>query len=132
MTEKDQLEQQLERILIVDDDADASFTIGEIVESLGYETSFASNGYECLDRLNIEVPDIVLLDIMMPKMDGFQTIKRIRENENYKDLNVYALTAYAMLSDKDIIEKNGFNGLFTKPVNTIQIERRLNQIFSVT
>lgn len=118
------------KILIVDDDDDARFTIGEIVESLGYETSFAVNGYQCLDRLHTEVPDIVLLDIMMPKMDGFQTIKKIRENKNFKDINVYALTAYAMLSDKEIIEKNGFNGLFTKPVNTIQIERKLNQIFN--
>lgn len=118
------------KILIVDDDDDARFTIGEIVQSLGYDTSFAANGYQCLERLNTEIPDIVLLDIMMPKMDGFQTIKKIRENEKFKEINVYALTAYAMLSDKDIIEKNGFNGLFTKPVNTIQIERKLNQIFN--
>ena len=66
----------------------------------------------------------------MPKMDGFQTIKKIREDENFCNLNVYALTAYAMLSDKEIIEKNGFTGLFTKPINTIQIERKLNQIFN--
>ncbi len=66
---------------------------------------------------------------MMPKMDGFQTIKKIRENKGYAKLNVFALTAYAMLSDKEIIEKNGFDGLFTKPLNTSQIERKLSQIF---
>ncbi|MCW8850918.1 MAG: response regulator, partial [Melioribacteraceae bacterium] len=120
------------KVLIVDDDADARFTIGEVVKSLGYETIFASNGYECLDKLKLELPDLILLDIMMPKMDGFQTIKKIRENKDYSKLNVFALTAYAMLSDKDIIEKNGFNGLFTKPLNTSQIERKLNQIFEST
>ena len=119
-------------ILIVDDDADARFTIGEIVKSLGYETVFATNGYECLEKLKMELPDLILLDIMMPKMDGFQTIKKIREHKDYENLNVFALTAYAMLSDKDIIEKNGFDGLFTKPLNTSQIERKLNQIFEPT
>ncbi|MCB9207731.1 MAG: response regulator [Ignavibacteriales bacterium] len=115
------------KVLVVDDNYDARFTIGEIVEALGYQPSFATNGVECLEYLNEEIPDLVLLDIMMPQMDGFQTIKKIREK--YKDLNVYALTAYAMLSDRDIIEKNGFNGLITKPINTAQLERKLNQIF---
>ncbi len=117
------------KVLIVDDDSDARFTIGEIIKSLNYEPIFATNGYECLEKLNDEWPNLILLDIMMPKMDGFQTIKKIRENEKFKELNVYALTAYAMLSDKEIIEKNGFDGLFTKPINTVQLERKLTNIF---
>ncbi len=117
------------KVLIVDDNDDARFTIGEIIESLGYQPEFATNGFECLDKLKVELPDLVLLDIMMPKMDGFQTIKKIREHKIYNNLKVYALTAYAMLTDKEIIEKNGFNGLFTKPINTVQLERKLNQIF---
>jgi len=118
------------KILIVDDDSDARFTIGEITRTLGYEPYFATNGYDCLEKLNKELPDLVLLDIMMPKMDGFQTIKKIREDERFGHLEVYALTAYAMLSNKEIIEKNGFSGLITKPINTIQLERKLNQIFT--
>jgi len=66
----------------------------------------------------------------MPQMDGFEAIKRIRNDSRFKNLNVYALTAYAMLSDKEIIEKNGFNGLFTKPINTHLIEKKLKSIFS--
>lgn len=117
------------KILVVDDDRDARFTIGEIIESLGYHPIFAKDGYECLEKLENEIPELVLLDIMMPRMDGFKTIKKIRENKLTKDLKVYALTAYAMLTDKEIIEKNGFDGLFTKPINTIQLERHLNNIF---
>jgi CheY-like chemotaxis protein len=82
--------------------------------------------------LKSENPDLVLLDIMMPKMDGFQTIKEIRINPNTKELKVYALTAYAMLSDRDIIEKNGFDGLFTKPINTIQLEKKIKGILNLT
>lgn len=117
------------KILIVDDVIDARFTIGEIVKSLGYKPIYASNGYECLEKM-IENPDLILLDIMMPKLDGFQTIKKIREDKRYSNTKVFALTAYAMLSDKEIIEKNGFDGLFTKPINTVQLERKLNQIFN--
>ncbi|MBK7105426.1 MAG: response regulator [Ignavibacteriae bacterium] len=118
-------------ILVVDDDKDARFTIGEIIKSLGYNPIFAEDGFECLEILKNEKPDIVLLDIMMPKMDGFQTIKKIRNNPETKTLRVFALTAYAMLSDREIIEKNGFNGLFTKPVNTGQLEKRLKNIFKL-
>ncbi len=118
------------KVLVVDDDNDALFTIGEIIDSLGYEPVYASNGYECLEKLDKEIPDLVLLDIMMPQMDGFEAIKRIRKDARFKMLTVYALTAYAMLSDKEIIEKNGFDGLLTKPINTHLLEKKLKSIFS--
>jgi signal transduction histidine kinase/DNA-binding response OmpR family regulator/HAMP domain-containing protein len=119
-------------ILLVDDDNDARFTIGEIIKSIGYNPIYAKDGFECLEVLNSERPDLVLLDIMMPKMDGFQTIKKIRQNSATKNLKVYALTAYAMLSDREIIEKNGFDGLFTKPINTGQLEKKLRTILKLT
>ncbi|MEE9432342.1 MAG: response regulator [Melioribacteraceae bacterium] len=118
------------KIMVVDDDSDALFTIGEIIDNLGYEPIYASNGFECLEKLETQPPELILLDIMMPKMDGFETIKRIRGNDKFNNLNVFALTAYAMLSDKEIIEKNGFDGLFTKPINTNLLEKKLKSIFS--
>ncbi len=105
-------------ILIVDDDNDSLFTIGEIVKELNYETLFAHNGVECLLTLKHIEPDLILLDIMMPQMDGFETIKRIRAEERFAHLPVLALTAYAMLDNKNVIEKNGFDDLITKPVNS--------------
>ncbi len=119
-------------ILIVDDDNDARFTIGEIIKTIGYNPIYARDGFECLEILKTEKPDLVFLDIMMPKMDGFQIIRQIRQNPSIKELKVYALTAYAMLSDKDIIEKNGFDGLFTKPINTVQLEKKLKGILNLT
>ena len=105
-------------ILVVDDDSDSLFTIGEIVKELNYETIFAHNGVECLLTLKHVEPDLILLDIMMPQMDGFETIKRIRTEERFEHIPVLALTAYAMLDNKNVIEKNGFNDLITKPVNS--------------
>ncbi len=117
-------------VLVVDDDQDARFTIGEIIKSLGYNPLYASDGFECIEILTSEKPDLILLDIMMPQMDGFQTIKKIRNNISTKELKVFALTAYAMLSDREIIEKNGFDGLFSKPINTVQLENKLKSIFN--
>lgn len=77
------------KILIVDDDKDARFTIGEIIENLGYEPLFASNGYECLEKLKTITPHLILLDIMMPQMDGFETIKRIRKDSKFINLKVF-------------------------------------------
>ncbi|MHB8931399.1 MAG: ATP-binding response regulator [Melioribacteraceae bacterium] len=105
-------------ILIVDDDNDALFTIGEFVKELNCDTIFAHNGMECLLTLNHVQPDLIFLDIMMPQMDGFETIKRIRGDEKFAKIPVIALTAYAMLDNKNIIEKNGFNDLVTKPINS--------------
>jgi len=105
-------------ILIVDDDNDTLYTIGEIVNENEFHTIFAHNGVECLLMLNHVTPDLILLDIMMPQMDGFETIKRIRSNSKFANLPVIALTAYAMLDNKTIITKNGFNDLITKPVTS--------------
>ena len=105
-------------ILIVDDNNDALFTIGEFVKEMNCNTIFAHNGMECLLTLNHVEPDLIFLDIMMPQMDGFETIKRIRSEKKYFNIPVIALTAYAMLDNKEVIEKNGFNDLVTKPINS--------------
>ncbi len=117
-------------VLIVDDDRDTLYTVGEIIKHMGYRTEYAVNGIECLLALDKIKPELILLDIMMPKMDGFETIKQIRQNDVYKNYRVIALTAHAMLDDKEIIEKNGFNGLVTKPINTKELEKKINQLIN--
>ncbi|MFA7290382.1 MAG: response regulator [Melioribacteraceae bacterium] len=130
MNNDDTIVNKNELIMVVDDNNDTLYTIGEILKDLGYETIFASNGVECLAILNTKIPDIILLDIMMPQMDGFQTIKRIKGEAKYSSIPVIALTAYAMLDNKGIIERNGFNDLITKPVNTIELETKIKKYLS--
>lgn len=115
--EKKKTKKSKPTILIVDDDDDALFTVGEYVKELDYDTIFAHNGMECLLMLNHVIPDLIFLDIMMPQMDGFETIKRIRSENRFSKLPVVALTAYAMLDNQNVIEKNGFNDLITKPID---------------
>lgn len=117
-------------VLIVDDDPDTLFTITEMVSAANCKTITATNGKECLKVLEERKPDLVLLDIMMPEMDGFQTIKRIRENPALNDLIVYAVTAKAMAGDKEIILKSGFSDYIPKPVNGTFMKSKIEQLFS--
>jgi len=123
-------QENLPSVMIVDDDPDTLFTIDEIVQACGCSTYLAKNGIECLKLLEEATPDLVLLDIMMPKMDGFQTIKLIRENEKWQDLPVYAVTAKAMSADREIILKQGFNDLVPKPVNAQSLSFKIKQLIS--
>lgn len=118
-------------IMLVDDDPDTLYTVGEIISELGYNTLFASNGNECLNQLKKQIPDLVLLDIMMPVMDGFETIKRIKSIKEYKNIPVVALTAYAMINESKIIERNGFTGLITKPIHRKELIERIKKYLKV-
>lgn len=114
-------------ILIVDDDPDILFTLKEIVQSLGYKGEIANGGRECLSILEIEKPDLILLDIMMPEMNGFQTIKKIKESEKFKDIPVFAVSAKAMSSEKNIILKHGFDEFIPKPVDAKILDYKMQK-----
>ena len=66
----------------------------------------------------------------MPEMDGFQTIIKIRENEKWQELTVFAVTAKAMSDDKEIIIKQGFNDIIPKPVNATSLSFKIKQLIS--
>ena len=117
-------------VLIVDDEPDVLFTINELVQACNCKTIVAKNGIECLKILEQSTPDLILLDIMMPEMDGFQTIKKIKENQRLKDIPVFAVSAKAMSDDKRIILKHGFEDFIPKPVDSIIISYKLRKIFN--
>ena len=117
-------------VLIVDDDPDTLFTLNEMVLAAGCKTHLANSGPECLKILEHVKPDLIMLDIMMPEMDGFQTLKNIRSNTALAGISIYAVTAKAMVGDKEIILKHGFNDYISKPVNSTTISGKINQLFS--
>ena len=117
-------------VLIVDDDPDTLFTLNEMVQATGCKTHLAKSGMECLKILENVRPDLIMLDIMMPEMDGFQTLKNIRSNTDLAGIPIYAVTAKAMVGDKEIILKHGFNDYIPKPVNSTIISSKIAQLFS--
>jgi signal transduction histidine kinase/CheY-like chemotaxis protein/HAMP domain-containing protein len=117
-------------VLIVDDDPDSLFTLSEILEACDCKTILAKNGIECIKSLEQTIPDLILLDIMMPELDGFQTISRIRQNEKWAHIPVFAITAKAMLEDKQVILSHGFDDYISKPVNSGVLAFKIERLFT--
>ncbi len=85
--------QKLANILIVDDDPDVREAVKIILETQPYELIFASNGEECLEQVKKNTPDLIILDLLMPKKDGFEVIKELREHPSYPRIPILVLTA---------------------------------------
>ncbi|MFN0167820.1 MAG: response regulator [Bryobacteraceae bacterium] len=123
----------MSRILIVDDDPVCRDLLGESLSFMGYETRFASDGLEALELLEEETPDLILMDLAMPRLDGFGTIRRIRGDSRFVKLPVIAVTAHAMQDQREEALALGFNEYFTKPVNPMcLLNRAALEIVSIT
>jgi CheY-like chemotaxis protein len=116
-----------DKILIVDDDSDTLYTVGDMIKELNYTVEFAEDGYSALESIQEAKPALILLDIMMPGMDGFETVRKIREFYKPESLPVLALTAYAMIDDKEVLKRNGFNDLVSKPVKMVDLKNKIEQ-----
>ncbi len=106
-------------ILVVDDDMRNVFALTNLLEDKGVKVVVARDGFESLEKLSLHKEiNLVLMDIMMPKMDGFEAMSRIREQSAFKDLPIIALTAKAMKGDRSKCIEAGANDYLAKPVNT--------------
>lgn len=103
-------------ILVADDEPDNVDVVAETLEYHGVTVRTAANGEEALDILKSFVPDLVLLDLSMPKMDGWETRRHIKSNPATAAIPVVALSAHAMHGDKARALEVGFDGYLTKPV----------------
>ena len=109
-------------ILLVDDDARSSFALSNRLEESSIKVLRAFDGQDALQALNDHPQvDLVLMDIMMPVMDGYQTMQEIRKQDRFRKLPIIALTAKAMKEDKDKCLKAGANDYLSKPVDTSKL-----------
>ena len=81
------------KVMVVDDESDILFTVGRMLEMSGYIVIKATDGKDCLKKLNELTPDLVLLDIMMPEMSGWDVAAKIKENPSWCDIPIIFLTA---------------------------------------
>jgi len=104
-------------VLLVEDDVRNIFALSSVLEPLGVQLQIARNGREALDTLVNQDFDLVLMDIMMPEMDGLTAMREIRRNPQWQDLPIIALTAKAMADDREHCLEAGANDYIAKPVD---------------
>jgi CheY-like chemotaxis protein/HAMP domain-containing protein len=110
------------RVLIADDDVRNVFALASVLERHGVEVLFAENGHEAIAALEANPGvDLVLMDIMMPELDGYEATRRIRADKRFAKLPIISLTAKAMKGDREKSIESGASDYITKPVETDQL-----------
>ncbi|QHG86479.1 response regulator [Xanthomonas sp. NCPPB 1638] len=104
-------------VLLAEDDVRNIFALSSVLEPLGVTLEIARNGREALERLATRDVDLVLMDIMMPEMDGLTAMRQIRANRQWQDLPIIALTAKAMADDREHCLEAGANDYIAKPID---------------
>jgi CheY-like chemotaxis protein len=113
------------RVLVVDDNRDAADSMGLLVESAGAATLVAYSGESAIEAIEDFKPTVVLLDLGMPGMDGFEACRRIRQKYGQKVL-IVALSGWGQESDKQQAQRAGFDTHLTKPADPSVLEAALS------
>jgi len=112
-------------ILIVDDNNQNLQVLAGILEGCGYDTGYAMNGMQAIHYVELEKPDLILLDVMMPEMDGYETCVRLKANPDYASIPIIFLTARIDISDIVKGFEAGGQDYITKPFNTAELKSRV-------
>ena len=120
----------MRKVLIAEDNAVNRELLRELLETRGYTVLEACDGQEALHMIDQAQPDILLLDIGMPVLDGFAVVRKIRENPHLAKLRVVAVTAYAMRDDREKILGAKFDGYLSKPVNSRSLTQELDRLLT--
>ena len=113
------------RVLVVDDNADAAESIGVLLQLWGHEVRLAHSGEEALQAVSDFHPHVVLLDIGLPVMDGYEVARRLRRELGGEEAVVVALTGYGQESDRRQAQEAGFDHHLTKPVEPEALQELL-------
>jgi PAS domain S-box-containing protein len=114
------------RILVVDDNVDSAESLAMLLEITGNQTYLAHDGVEAIESVEKYLPEVVLLDIGLPKLDGHEVCRRVREQPWGKDIRIIALTGWGQDDDRRKSEEAGFNGHLVKPVDYDELLALLN------
>ncbi|WP_324282845.1 PAS domain S-box protein [Cyanobacterium aponinum UTEX 3221] len=117
-------------ILLVDDDEENIYAISDYLQIKGFSLEVAKNGKDALNKLKDINPCIILMDIQMPELDGFETIRLIKENPRWQNIPIVAVTALAMTGDKEKCLNAGANDYLSKPFRLKDLIEKINTILS--
>jgi DNA-binding response OmpR family regulator len=118
------------KVLIAEDDANIVESLSFVLGRAGFEVSSALDGDEALHRLHDNRPDVMVLDLMLPKRNGFEVLKAVKADPALRSLPVMVLTAKGQPQDRRLVEQIGVEGFLTKPfsnTDVVEAVRRLAQ-----
>jgi len=118
------------RILIVDDEAPVANLLEQALRNEGYEVAVASDGMEAMNRLHAFKPDVVIMDIMMPRLDGVQTTRLLRRNRSYADTVIIALSARTDEPARKAMREAGANLYMRKPFTIARLVERVGELLT--
>jgi two-component system cell cycle response regulator DivK len=116
-----------EQILIVEDNEKNMKLFRDVLMATGYRTLEATTGVEAVDMASEHTPDLVLMDVQLPDLDGVQALHRLRADARTATIPVLALTAQAMRGDRERFLAEGFDGYLSKPVNVRDLVETVRQ-----
>ena len=119
-------------VLLVDDNEQNVELLLAYLEELGCELRTASDGQAALDAVALKKPDLILMDVMMPRMSGFQACKRIKSDAATRDIPIVMVTALNEVSDVERAVDSGADDFLTKPVNRVELLTRTRSLLKVS
>jgi CheY-like chemotaxis protein len=118
------------KILVVDDNVDSAISLAELLKLMGGETQTAHDGLEAIEVAERFHPDVILMDVGMPKLNGYDAARRIREQPWGETIAVIAITGRDQDDDHTLSQQSGCIGHLVKPVKLNELERMLTQVFA--
>jgi len=119
-------------VMVVEDNEKNRKLMRVVLKAKGYNVIEATTGEEAMSTLKKQKPDIILMDIQLPGIDGITLIKQIKVDENTKDIPIIAVTAYAMKGDEQKMISSGCDGYISKPIDTHELPNIIEQYLRKT
>jgi PAS domain S-box-containing protein len=115
------------RILVVDDNRDSALSMATMLKLLGHEVQTAHDGVDAVEAAEVFRPDVILMDVGMPKLNGYEATKRIRKQPRGREITIIALTGWGQEDDRAQSKLAGCDSHLVKPVNFLDLQKRLSQ-----
>ena len=125
MNDREIREGSLKKVLVVEDDQDNREMVLKVLKHNGYQAIEAVDGEEAIEKAKAENPDLILLDLYIPKMDGYEVTRRLKGDQGLRHIPIIALTAHAMKGNREEALAAGCDGYIAKPINVRELPQQI-------
>jgi two-component system cell cycle response regulator DivK len=115
----------LKTILVVEDNQDNRELVVKVLKINGYHVIEAVDGQEAIEKTKAENPDLILMDLFIPKIDGYEVTRRLKRDKDLKSIPIIALTAHAMKGDMEVALAAGCDGYIPKPIDVRELPKQI-------